>query len=323
MSDFVREVSENWNQIDADASLNRQSAGATNHVFRIQSSETFYLRKYRVRNVAQIKLEHELLQKLSQNLNTIIAPVLTHDGCSFGKIGEGFYALFPEAKGKLIEKSELSALHAFQLGKALAELHVQLASMAGNSFPTIELSWDKIAWVDRLQKIVACIEFNSALDAKGSVLRRVKQQRDYLASSQAVHSYTPLTSRQLIHGDFHHFNVFFDLNGAVSDVIDWDLVQNMPPGYEVARACMYMFDMDVNKSLALLKGYLSIKPMTQPELNDGAKAWAVYADHHVWALEEVFLKNNTAAQKFIPKSDFIPFMVQWSKIESALFFGGT
>lgn len=256
-------------------------------------------------------------------MNTIIAPVLTRDGCSFGKIGDGFYALFPEAKGGLIGKSELSELHAFQLGKALAELHVQLASMAGNSFPTIELSWDKSAWVDRLQKIVACIEINSALDAKGSVLRRVKQQRDYLASSQAVHSYTPLTSRQLIHGDFHHFNVFFDLNGAVSDVIDWDLVQNMPPGYEVARACMYMFDMDVNKSLALLKGYLSIKPMTQPELNDGAKAWAVYADHHVWALEEVFLKNNTAAQKFIPKSDFIPFMVQWSKIESALFCGGT
>lgn len=195
--------------------------------------------------------------------------------------------------------------------------------MAGNSFPTIELSWDKSAWVDRLQKIVACIEVNSALDAKGSVLRRVKQQRDYLASSQAVHSYTPLTSRQLIHGDFHHFNVFFDLNGAVSDVIDWDLVQNMPPSYEVARACMYMFDMDVNKSLALLKGYLSIKPITQHELNDGAKAWAVYADHHVWALEEVFLKNNTAAQKFIPKSDFIPFMDQWSKIESALFCGGT
>ncbi|ENP8308609.1 phosphotransferase [Vibrio alginolyticus] len=323
MSDFVREVSENWSQIDADASLNRQSGGSTNHVFRIQSTENFYLRKYRVRNVAQIKLEHELLQKLSQNLNTIIAPVLTRDGCSFGKIGEGFYALFPEAKGKLIEKSELSALHAFQLGKALAELHVQLASMAGNGFPTIELSWDKSAWVDRLQKIVACIEANSALDAKGSVLRRVKQQRDYLASSQAVHSHTPLTSRQLIHGDFHHFNVFFDLNGAVSDVIDWDLVQNMPPGYEVARACMYMFDMDVNRSLALLKGYLSIKPITRLELNDGAKAWAVYADHHVWALEEVFLKNNTAAQKFIPQSDFIPFMEQWSKIESTLFCGGT
>ncbi|EJI1281333.1 phosphotransferase [Vibrio vulnificus] len=323
MSDFVREVSEHWSQIDADASLNRQSGGSTNHVFRIQSTETFYLRQYRVRNVAQIKLEHELLQKLSQNLNTIIAPVLTRDGCSFGKIGEGFYALFPEAKGKLIEKSELSALHAFQLGKALAELHVQLASMAGNGFPTIELSWDKSAWVDRLQKIVACIEANSALDAKGSVLRRVKQQRDYLASSQTVHSHTPLTSRQLIHGDFHHFNVFFDLNGAVSDVIDWDLVQNMPPGYEVARACMYMFDMDVNRSLALLKGYISIKPITRLELNDGAKAWAVYADHHVWALEEVFLKNNTAAQKFIPQSDFIPFMEQWPKIESTLFCGGT
>ncbi|RZQ07601.1 homoserine kinase, partial [Vibrio vulnificus] len=32
MSDFVREVSEHWSQIDADASLNRQSGGSTNHV---------------------------------------------------------------------------------------------------------------------------------------------------------------------------------------------------------------------------------------------------------------------------------------------------
>ncbi|NAW86632.1 phosphotransferase enzyme family protein [Photobacterium halotolerans] len=323
MSDFVREVSENWSQIDADASLERQSLGATNHVFRIQSSEAFYLRKYRARNVAQITLEHELLQKLSQNLNIIIAPVLSRDGCSFCKIGEDFYALFPEAKGALIEKSELSELHAFQLGKALADLHVQLASVVGNDFPTIELSWDKSTWVDRLQKIVAVIEASSEFNSNGMVLRRAKQQRDYLASSKAIHSYTPLTTKQLIHGDFHHFNVFFDSHCAVSDVIDWDLVQNMPPGYEVARACMYMFNMEPNKSLALLKGYLSVNPLSRLELNDGAKAWSVYADHHVWALEEVFLKNNTAAQKFIPQSDFIPFMEQWSKIESALFCGGT
>lgn len=112
------EVNENWNQIDADASLNRQSAGATNHVFRIQSSETFYLRKYRVRNVAQIKLEHELLQKLSQNLNTIIAPVLTRDGCSFGKIGDGFYALFPEAKGGLSWKKRAVGVTCFSVRKS-------------------------------------------------------------------------------------------------------------------------------------------------------------------------------------------------------------
>ncbi|CAH1530254.1 Homoserine kinase [Vibrio owensii] len=319
MSDFVREVGENWSQIGAGASIKRQSAGATNHVFRIQSSEAYYLRKYSVRNVAKINLEHELLRKLSQNLNTIIAPVLTRDLHSFCKIGDEFYALFPEAKGTLIEKRALSASHAFQLRKALADLHVQLAFEVGCDFPTIELSWDKSVWVDRLQKIVATIEANSEFDTNSSVLRRVKQQRDYLASSEATHSYTPLTSRQLIHGDYHHFNVFFDSNQAVSDVIDWDLVQNMPPAYKLARACMYMFDLELHRSLALLKGYLSVKPLSRLELNDGAKAWAVYADHHVWALEEVFLKNNTAAKKFIPQRDFVPFMEQWFQIESALF----
>ncbi|MEZ8330355.1 phosphotransferase enzyme family protein [Vibrio splendidus] len=319
MSDFIREASEHWSQIDPDMSLELQSLGATNHVFRVQSSRTFYLRKYRARDVVQIQREHELLQNLSKNLNIIIAPVLTRDDSTFCNIGEDFYALFPEAKGTLIEKDELSELHAYELGKSLANLHIQLACITGNDFPTIALSWDKNAWVGRLEKIIAIIEANSEFNTNDSVLRRVKQQRDYLASSKAIHSYTPLTSMQLIHGDFHHFNVFFASNCAVSNVIDWDLIQNMPAGYDVARACMYIFNMELTRSLVLLKGYLSVKPLSRFELNDGAKAWAVYADHHVWALEEVFLKNNTAAQKFIPQSDFIPFMEQWSKIESALF----
>lgn len=119
MSDFVREVGENWSQIGDGASIKRQSAGATNHVFRIQSSETYYLRKYSVRNVAKIKLEHELLRKLSQNLNTIIAPVLTRDHHSFCKIGDEFYALFPEAKGTLIEKVRCLRLMLFSWEKPL------------------------------------------------------------------------------------------------------------------------------------------------------------------------------------------------------------
>lgn len=151
-------------------------------------------------------------------MNTIIAPVLTRVHHSLCKIGVEFYALFPEVKETLIENS---------------------------------------AWVDRLQKIVATIEANSEFDTNSSVLRRVKQQRDFLAISQATHSYTPLTSRQLIHGDSHHFNVFFDFNCTVSDVIDRDLVQNIPTGYELPRACIYMFDLDLHNkwSLASLEIY--------------------------------------------------------------------
>ncbi len=43
MSDFVREVSEHWSQIDADASLNRQSGGSTNHVFESNPQRLFTL----------------------------------------------------------------------------------------------------------------------------------------------------------------------------------------------------------------------------------------------------------------------------------------
>lgn len=319
MTNFIQKVRENWNQIDESANIEPLSIGATNTVFRIQSSQTFYLRKYRTRNIEQITREHKLLERIANNLSVIVPPVLTRNGDTFSQFDGDTYALFPEAQGKLVEKSELSELHAYQLGKTLANLHIELASISGNDFPTIELSWDKHAWIDRLREIATAIEANSKLDANGLMLKRVKQQSCYLESSKAIHSYTPLTSRQLIHGDFHHFNVFFDSKGAVSDIIDWDLVQNMPPSYEIARACMYMFNMEPDRSSTFLKGYLSVNQLSRYELSDGAMAWAVYADHHVWALEEVFLKNNIAALAFIPQSDFIPFMKQWSRIESALF----
>jgi Ser/Thr protein kinase RdoA (MazF antagonist) len=223
MKDLIQKVRENWNQIDEKANIEPLSIGATNTVFRVHSSQIFYLRKYRTRNIEHITREHKLLDRLTNNLKVIIAPVLACDGDTFSQFDGDIYALFPEAQGRLVEKSELSELHAYQLGKTLASLHIELASISGKDFPTIELSWDKHAWIDRLRKIATAIEANSKLDTNGLMLKRVKQQSRYLESSKAIHSYTPSTSRQLIHGDFHHFNVFFDSSGAVSDIIDWDL----------------------------------------------------------------------------------------------------
>ncbi|MCW1890043.1 aminoglycoside phosphotransferase family protein [Vibrio chagasii] len=44
------------------------------------------------------------------------------------------------------------------------------------------------------------------------------------------------TDRVLIHGDFHHYNLFFDNHSKVSGIIDWDLVHHMPPAYEISFA---------------------------------------------------------------------------------------
>ncbi|NVN83988.1 MULTISPECIES: phosphotransferase enzyme family protein [unclassified Vibrio] len=318
------DILSHWIETKCHASLTEVTHGATNSVYKVGSKPAFFLRKYRTLDASRIKNEHELLFFLSQKVPTVVLPCLTSNGQSFVKAKGEYYALFPEAQGSLIEKHALTDTHAFEAGATLAKLHRQLSLYPRNGlpnemFPVIQLSWHRELWLQRLDKIIAAIESKGEQNVEDEwALQRSIQQRSFLASSQSVHSYEPKTERVLIHGDFHHYNLFFDKCSKVSGIIDWDLVQYMPPAYEIARGCMYMFDMDVKKSVEFVGGYLSINELSKASITDGVCAWGVFADHHIWALEEVYLKQNLAARKFIPHKKFLPFEQQWSLIESHL-----
>ncbi|MEZ8631334.1 phosphotransferase enzyme family protein [Vibrio lentus] len=319
------DVLSHWLEYETDVSLTEVTFGATNSVYKVGPTPVFFLRKYRTSDVNRIKNEHELLLFLSQKIFSIVQPCLTFDGKSFVKVGSEYYALFPEAQGSLIDKHALTNKLAYEAGITLAKLHHELShcprtKFSNEAFPVVQLSWNREVWLQRLDKVIHLIESKREQSTENDwALQRAKQQRRFLSSGQSIHSYETKTERTLIHGDYHHFNIFFDERSRVSGIIDWDLIQYMPPAYEIARACMYMFDMEVKKSVEFINGYLSINELTLESFTDGARAWGIFADHHIWALEEVYLKHNLAARKFIPHKEFEPFEQQWSLIESALF----
>ena len=318
------EILSHWPETKPHMSLTEVTLGANNSVYKVESMPAFFLRKYRTHDAGRMLNEHKLLFFLSQKVPTVVSPCLTSDGQSFVEANGEYYALFPKAHGSLIEKHALTDKHAFEAGITLAKLHRQLSLyprniMQNEVFPVIQLSWNREQWLQRLDKIIAAIEAKGEQNVEDAwALRRSMQQRCFLASDHSVHSYQTKTERVLIHGDFHHYNLFFDNRSKVSGIIDWDLVQYMPPAYEIARACMYMFDMDVKKSVEFVSGYLSINDLSKASIIDGVCAWGIFADHHIWALEEVYLKRNLAARKFIPHKNFSPFAQQWSLIEARL-----
>lgn len=318
------EILSHWPETKPHMSLAEVTLGANNSVYKVESTPAFFLRKYRAHDASRIMNEHKLLFFLSQKVPTVVSPCLTSDGQSFVEANGEYYALFPKAHGSLIEKHALTDKHAFEAGITLAKLHRQLSLyprnvMQNEIFPVIQLSWNREQWLQRLDKIIAAIEAKGEQNVEDAwALRRSMQQRCFLASDHCVHSYQTKTERVLIHGDFHHYNLFFDNRSKVSGIIDWDLVQYMPPAYEIARACMYMFDMDVKKSVEFVSGYLSTNELSKVSIIDGVCAWGIFADHHIWALEEVYLKRNLAARKFIPHKNFSPFAQQWSLIEARL-----
>src|SRR5690606_22392498 len=98
-------------------------------------------------------------------------------------------------------------------------------------------------------------------------------------------------------------------------VIDWDTAAATCRGFEVVRACAFMFPLDGDRTRAFVAAYRDVSPLTADELGDGAIAWGCVSDHHVWPMEERYRNGNRAAERFIPHRPFEPFEEVWNRLD--------
>jgi len=141
-------------------------------------------------------------------------------------------------------------------------------------------------------------------------LARVRAQRAWLASPEARHHYSPRFAPQLVHGDYQDANLFFVAH-AVSGVVDWEQAAFMPRAYEAVRACAFMFRLEPARTQAFIAAYREQSDLPEAELEDGARAWGTFSDHHVFPVEETYLHGNAHTRRYI--RPFEPFDQAWSR----------
>ncbi len=166
----------------------------------------------------------------------------------------------------------------------------------------------------RLEKVEQAILARPVLTASDEIaLARALAQRAWLTAPDCRHSDDLLDPLQVIHGDYHHRNLFF-ANQQVSAIIDWEQTGLMPRACEAVRAGTYMFALEPNRTRTFLDAWMAEAGAARTELRRGAEVFAVVRDHWVWALEEVYLSGNTAAAAFIPPTPFEPFHQTWTRL---------
>ncbi|MCW1890044.1 hypothetical protein OK016_14955 [Vibrio chagasii] len=69
-----------------------------------------------------------------------------------------------------------------------------------------------------------------------------------------------------------------------------------------------MFDMDVKKSVEFVSGYLSTNELQKRVQLMEPVLVGIFKDHHIWALEEVYLKQNSSRNVTIPHKNFFAFL---------------
>ncbi len=317
--EFARQLLKLW-PLGAISSVNEALGGAVNQVFRVESGlGVFYLRIYKTSEKNRVLREHKLLEFLASKNLPAVQTLPSIYGQSIVEKDGKFGALYFAAQGVQVSKKHLTLGQAQGAGKMLARLHFALKDLPDLGYRTYGLHWDQKEWLGRLKKIIDLIETRekkTALDMH--IQQRLKDQMQWLGSGLALHSYIPSSPDQVMHGDYHQENLFFT-NNTVSTIIDWDQAVYMPRGFEIARVCGYMFDLESEKTLAFLNAYQEVHPISKEELEDGAQAWACHSDHYIWAAEEIYLHGNTRAQVFIPEVSFFPFYDKWKIVTKDLF----
>ena len=289
--------------------------GAVNSVYAVSTVDRrFVLRRYRAGSAALLRREAQVIRAVAERGLPAVPPYPTRAGEDGVETDGAWFALFPFASGLQRDADALTPAEISSAGAVLGRLHGALAELptAGRQPP--RLAWDGPAWVERLAKVERAILARPLRTASDDIaLARAQAQRTWLTAPDCRHSDDLPDPLQVIHGDYHHRNLFF-ANQQVSAIIDWEQTGLMPRAYEAVRAATYMFGLEPSRTRTFLDAWMVETGATRIELDRGAEVFAVVRDHWVWALEEVYLSGNIAAAAFIPPTRFEPFYRSWARL---------
>ncbi|MCU1690646.1 MAG: thrB [Jatrophihabitantaceae bacterium] len=309
-ADAAVEVAARWFGLDT-GSVRQVPGGATNEVYRVVAARgEHFLRRYRHADRQAVDREHRLIRHVAQSVPAPEALRLA-DGSTLVEAAGSVWAMFASAVGAQVASPDLTPAHTASAGATLARLHRGAADMPHAGFASWGLRWDGPDWQARLQRVLAAIDASPVDEETDAwAAQRVQAQIEWLGDPACSHRYSPAFPAQVIHGDFHEANLFF-AGTEVSGVIDWDGARVMPRAFEIARSCYFLCQMQPELTFAFLDGYASVTRLDRGELEDGARAWGCFADHHVWAVEEAYLQGNHDAARFIWRRPFAPFTEEW------------
>jgi homoserine kinase type II len=288
---------------------------------RIVDTDTgrFVLRLHAYGEPERLRMEHALLQWVSERGIPAPGPVVSREGSTWTEIDGSSYAIFPFASGRQISRADLADEQVAEMGRFLADLHQVL-----EAYPVERVRQRRFAVapdlalqeIDRLARKIRQLKSTDSSD--GWALDRLEGRRDYIHSAPggALDAFENLAF-QTTHGDYQESNLFFR-NGRVSAIIDWEQAYAAPPGYEVMRMLHLALRFDPARCLRFLSAYRDRRELPLSELDICAAAYAVLRGHSLWLFEELYDKGNERMRRFMNPGPFVPVEEQWASVRDAL-----
>lgn len=275
-----------------------------NHILN-EENKKYFLKKYRFDNSERIEEIHSVKKYFASGGIPVILPIINNENKTYFLHNNGYYSLFPFVSDKQLERGGLTNTAIISLGKMLGRIHL-LGRDAKLFINDPFKNWDKEKALAKIKAVEVEINKKSHLtDFDKLALETVLLKKKLILGNILTYNDSDLPANHLIHGDYLDQNVFFNSDGEVSNIFDFEKTNYSPRMYELFRSMMYAFPCDqpkgsdVDKAKLYLKSYLSIYPANKEELKKGLKLFYLKNIHSVWIESEHYLKNNNRADEFV------------------------
>ena len=197
-------------------------------------------------------------------------------------------SLFPFVEKKNPPFSELTDPFIESLGYMLGRIHRMGKGASYNHFQPLRLG-------DRTKFSIEAIELVFELQSRPSlseleqrILDTLEKKRSWIELNNLPPKEIDLPFNCLLHGDFIYPNVFFDAQGHITHVYDFEKTCNGPRAYEVARSLIInCFDPGwsperFQRGKIFLEAYRDVQPLPNDELIKGILMYSHDLMHSTW-----------------------------------------
>lgn len=277
--------------------LKNINGGSRSKNFLIKDrNQYFFLKNYYLsqKDVLQI---HKIQNFFFEKGIPVICPVLNNKNKSISIFNDQIYTLFPFINGYTIPKEKLSKENLASLAKMLALIH-----LAGKNPPDFSMQMNDTLWnseksfieMNDIENKVNSIKEKNEYDLL--VLKFLDLKREILKSNKIKYKDLSLKNDHLIHGDYYEKNVFFDKDGKVSYVFDWEQTKLLSRALEIVRSieiiCFSGIYNEITKEKAkfFLNSYNNVYPIDREEIVEALKVFVLIRAHSL-RIEKLHYQN--------------------------------
>jgi homoserine kinase type II len=314
-----RDVLDAW-ALGSIIAVRAPNSGTINRTLLLDTpSGSYALRAYRHHERGPVEREHEVIAYARARGLPAVAPLPLPGGATILERAGCFYALFPRAPGRQIERDGLGAAELAAMGGCLAALHRGLRDYPADRARRRSFAVEPDSALARIAVLDQLIRMRPSLDeVDRRALAALAGRREWIARFGASSPGDPhALEQQLTHGDYLHTNLFFE-RGRVSAIIDWDQTYLAPCAWEIARTMHLVWNFAPAPCREFLAAYRAELPLPEAELDLAATYYGWFRAHDLWLYEAIYEQGNDRVRIFVESERFIPLVDRWAALRAVL-----